>query len=138
MVPETFRRGNSKIDLFWVLISLLTFLFRYCKMDYLFLSSILGLLALQLLILLYNIACQWSRNFSRRLEAMPANLRTSMPLILFKVPKFHLPAHCSDCHSIFSFNFMPGIGRTDREDVECNWLWLNGTAASTSQIGPGS
>ncbi|KAG6807025.1 hypothetical protein H0H92_009113, partial [Tricholoma furcatifolium] len=29
-------------------------------------------------------------------------------------------------------------GRTDGEGVERNWAWLNGTAASTSQMGPGS
>jgi Kyakuja-Dileera-Zisupton transposase len=70
---------------------------------------------------------------------MPASLRpTSMPLIQCKVPKFHLPAHRSDCHSRFSFNFTRGVGRTDGEGVERNWSWLNGTAASTSQMGPGS
>jgi len=82
---------------------------------------------------------QWLRNFLRCLEAMPANLcSTSMPLIWFKVPKFHLLAHQSDCHSLFSFNFMPGIGHMNREGVERNWSWLNGTVASTSQMRPGS
>jgi len=60
-----------------------------------------------------------------------------MPSIQFKVPKFHLPAHHSDCHSWFSFNFTWGVDCTDGEGVEHNWLWLNSTAASTSQMGPG-
>ena len=55
-----------------------------------------------------------------------------------RFPKFHLPAHKADCHSRYSFNYTPGVGRTDGEGVERNWSWLNGAAASTSQMGPGS
>jgi hypothetical protein len=56
----------------------------------------------------------------------------------YKVPKFHLPPHVPACQAPFSFNFATGVGRTDGEGVERNWSWLNGAAASTSQMGPGS
>jgi hypothetical protein len=91
------------------------------------------------IIISYDIACQWSKNFFNRLKAMPPRLQFKQALSLqFKVPKFHLPAHKADCHSRFSFNYTPGVGRTDGEGVERNWSWLNGAAASTSQMGPGS
>jgi hypothetical protein len=107
-------------------------------MDYLYLSSLIGIVLLSIIIS-YDIACQWSKKFFNRLKAMPPRLQfTQSPSFQFKVPKFHLPAHKGNCHSRYSFNYTHGVGRTDGEGVERNWSWLNGAAASTSQMGPGS
>src|SRR6516164_3078587 len=108
-------------------------------MDYLFLSSVIGTV-LAIIILSYDIACQWGLNlFSRmRNPSMPEmlHLPTSTSVRLF-VPKFHLPAHTPKCHAPYSFNFAPGVGRTDSEGVERNWSVLNGIAPSVSMMGPG-
>lgn len=107
-------------------------------MDYLFLSSVVGFV-LSSLIISYDIACQWHKNLPTRHAAMPPRLQlTTNPTIQYKIPKFHLPPHRSECHAPFSFNFTPGVGRTDGEGVERNWSWLNGAAPSTSQMGPGA
>jgi hypothetical protein len=91
------------------------------------------------LIASYDIACQWSINLFKRLKALPPRLQFAQtPTLNALVPKFHLPPHRTSCHSAYSFNYAPGVGRTDGEGVERNWSWLNGTAASTSQMGPGS
>ena len=91
-------------------------------MDYLFFASVAGTF-IQLLILSYDIACQWGLNIFAQMNApgMPESLRlpTSTSLRTF-VPKFHLPAHKVKCHALFSFNFAPGVGRTDGEGVERN------------------
>jgi hypothetical protein len=107
-------------------------------MDYLFLSSV-AKTTLRSIIVSYDIACQWFKKFNERYQVMPPHLHFDrMPSIQFKVPKFHLPPHRPECHAPFSFNYTPGVGRTDGEGVERNWSWLNGAAASTSQMGPGS
>ena len=58
--------------------------------------------------------------------------------VKFLVPKFHLPAHISACHTKFSFNFCPGCARTDGEAPERGWSEINPLATSTREMGPGS
>jgi hypothetical protein len=111
---------------------------RYCNMDYIFLSSVMGIVLLSLIVS-YDIACQWYKNFMERLKSMPSCLQfIKPPSMRYKVPKFHLPPHVPVCHAPFLFNFAIGVGWTDGEGVERNWSWLNGAAASTSQMGPDS
>ena len=112
---------------------------RYCNMDFLFLSSIIYTIILNI-ILSYNIACQWCINFLLRLDqdSTPEFLRSSvLKKITFLVPKFHLEAHTTKCHAPYSFNYAVGVARTDGEVVERNWSLLNGIARSLSQMTPG-
>jgi hypothetical protein len=108
---------------------------RYTNMDWIFLSSIVGTLAL-LLTISYDIACQWSVNFFERLKRVPSYLLPSSTIenIRFHVPKFHLPAHIKACHSPFSLSFTKGVGRTDGEGVERLWAFLNKIARSVSMM----
>ncbi|KAJ7191675.1 hypothetical protein B0H12DRAFT_1039767, partial [Mycena haematopus] len=111
---------------------------KYCNMDYLFFSSLIGIVLLTV-VASYDIACQWCRNFWTRAEKMPTALKLpSWIEIIFKVPKFHLPPHVKACHGPYSFNFTKGVGRTDGEGVERNWSWLNWMARSVSVMGPGA
>ncbi|KAG6905389.1 hypothetical protein DXG01_003030 [Tephrocybe rancida] len=116
---------------------------KYSNMDYLLFSALMHYFFIFLLIC-YNISCQYSKGFFRRLADMPVHFQFPRPpswpkpVICFKVPKFHLPPHKVECHSPFSLNYTPGVGCTDGEGVERNWAWLNGAALSTSQMGQGS
>jgi hypothetical protein len=56
----------------------------------------------------------------------------------FFVPKFHIAAHIATCQTNFSFNWTPGVGRTDGEAPERGWSDINRIAASTKEMGPGS
>ena len=47
------------------------------------------------------------------------------------VPKFHLPARGSNCQVQYSFNYIPGVGRTHSETVEQEWAYINLAALST-------
>ncbi len=58
--------------------------------------------------------------------------------VKFLGPKFHLPAHIAPCRSKYSFNFTPGVGRTDGEAIERTWNETNPLATSTREMGPGS
>ncbi|KAJ7018076.1 hypothetical protein C8F04DRAFT_977957, partial [Mycena alexandri] len=111
---------------------------KYSNMDYLFFSSLIGIMVLTV-VASYDIACQWSRKFWSRAGAMPEQLKLAARVnVLFKVPKFHLPPHVKECHGPYSFNYTKGVGRTDGEGVERNWSWLNWAARSISVMGPGS
>jgi len=108
-------------------------------MDYLFTSSVAGALSLRRLTVSYDVGCQWFTNFWRRMPSLPAHLHLSFPMsaVTALIPKFHLQSHEEKCHSLFSFNFFKGVGRTEGEGVERNWDGLNGHGPSTAEMLPG-
>jgi hypothetical protein len=108
-------------------------------MDYFFLAS-LKLNIPQRLVISYDIVCQWSRNLDHRCQIYPSNPIASGEVqeILYLVPKFHLHAHIIQCQVNYSFNLVPGVGRTDGEAPERGWADINGVATSTREMGPGS
>ncbi|KAK7050147.1 CxC2 domain-containing protein [Favolaschia claudopus] len=112
---------------------------RFCNVDFVLFSGLLHLIFLYL-ILSYDIACQYGKNFWSRMRAMPEamHLKTDKGKVWFKVPNFHLPAHQTQCHSAYSFHYMWGAGRSHGETVEQNWEFTNGAAASIKLMGPGS
>lgn len=112
---------------------------RYINMDYLFLSS-LSYTDLLLIIVSYDIVCQWAINLWKRMKTYQPHLHldTTDRKFVFLVPKFHLPAHVSRCQTAFSFNFTPHVGQTDGEAPERGWADINPVASSTREMGPGS
>ncbi|KAJ3516066.1 hypothetical protein NLJ89_g1356 [Agrocybe chaxingu] len=112
---------------------------RYVNMDYFVLSS-LEHCKLMRIVISYDIACQWSKNFSSRCGLYPPNIlstRKDLELV-YLVPKFHLPAHVQHCQENFSFNYIPRVARTDGESPERGWAAANSVANSTREMGPGS
>lgn len=87
----------------------------------------------------YDIACQWSRNLAKRVRAFPLSMQEVFLriLILFAVPKFHLPAHGSKCQSPYNLGFIEGAGRVDGEGIERGWSLMNSIATATREMGPG-
>jgi hypothetical protein len=107
-------------------------------MDYFFLSSLKSNIP-ERLVVSYDIACQWSRNLLSRCGLYPSNPISSGDInVTYLVPKFHLPAHVAKCQIDYSFNLVPGVGRTDGEAPERGWAAANGVAMSTKEMGPGS
>lgn len=88
-------------------------------------------------ILSYDIACQYQRNFHTRFANSPFLHRPDISLI-FLIPKFHLPAHKIDCHYQYSFNYERNVGRTDGEAIERFWSTHNFLSGSTMRMTPGS
>ncbi|KAJ7306865.1 hypothetical protein DFH08DRAFT_720597 [Mycena albidolilacea] len=112
---------------------------RYSNMDFIAFSAILNTVIFYL-ILSYDIACQYYKNFWSRMESLPDDmrLRVEHSRVWFKVPNFHLPPHLPACHSAFSFHYMWGAGRTHGETIEQNWEFTNGAAAFTKMMGFGT
>src|SRR5262245_54175301 len=111
---------------------------RYVNMDFLFFKT-LQFIMVSLLVVSYDIACQWSKNLRHRMSAYPSSLHivNALLTLLFLVPKFHLPAHIKACQTLFSFHLNPGVGQTDGEAPERGWADINRVASSTKEMGPG-
>ncbi len=108
-------------------------------MDYILASSLMGDEP-DRLVVSYDIACQWCRNAPTRLPALPARIafhpRTCKMEVV--IPKFHIGGHGKPCQSIYSLNYRKHMGRTDGENIERGWAWMNPAALSTREMGEGS
>jgi len=90
------------------------------------------------IVVLYNIACQWSWNLQARCQVYPENIVSLRGLDLsYFVPKFHISAHIKACQTEYSFNLMPKVAQTDGEAPERDWSDTNSVALSTKEMGPG-
>lgn len=108
-------------------------------MDYFFFSSTADSGILRL-VTSYDIVCQWSVNLWERMKEYPVYMALDDSVkhnIIFLIPKFHLPAHIQRCHNQYSFNYTPGVARTDGEAPERGWAHINPVATSTREMGPG-
>lgn len=105
-------------------------------MDYIFVSSIFGVLILTI-IASYDIACQFFVHFFSRVLQLPPRLReTTIPPIVAMVPKAHIAGHGSSCQGRFSFNWRKGVGRTEGEGIERGWSGLGKAGPSTKEMTP--
>ncbi|KAF8124598.1 hypothetical protein EV363DRAFT_1177802, partial [Boletus edulis] len=89
---------------------------RYINMDYIFFSALRNT-AVKVLNVSY---CQWSIHLWEQMKTLPLPMhflyedRKVTPLI----PKFHLPAHVSECQWKYSLNYTNGVSWTDSEAPE--------------------
>ncbi|KAJ7709331.1 hypothetical protein B0H16DRAFT_1480957 [Mycena metata] len=111
---------------------------RYANMDYILLSSVLGVTALYIAIS-YDIVCQWKVNFPERMAAMPACLQLDLALItlLFALPVWHALTHEESCQRENSLTYQVGVGRTDGEGIERTWSGVNPISWATKEMAPG-
>lgn len=108
-------------------------------MDYIFASSILYT-KLLLIVISYDIACQWFVNLMKRMDQhWPLELHVNSAVTLRpQIPKLHEPGHQRVGHEEFSFNYAPGVGMTDGECPERIWAGHNALGNATKTQGPGS
>lgn len=103
-------------------------------MDYILFSGLKGSGASHIF-LSYDIMCQWKKKLQDRMKKFPKDLQLPEGTSLsFGIPKFHLEGHGPACRVKFSFNFIPGSGRTCGESVETEWSSINPVGASTREM----
>jgi hypothetical protein len=86
-------------------------------------------------LVIYDIACQWFKNFAKRVNQTPT-LHVNKDLnITAAVGKFHLGAHIDSCFALHSLNFVKGAGQIDGEIIETLWAIMNNIAGSTRTMG---
>ena len=108
-------------------------------MDYIFLSTVKDE-QVKIVKISYDIVCRWSINLFQRIKTYSAKLCISEDKFSLEyfIPKFHLPAHGSSCHTKYSFNYRPGVGRTHGENIESGWAHTNPAAVATREMGAGA
>lgn len=109
---------------------------RYVNVDYVYFAAVFSVLV-QVIVVSYDIACQWSRNFRKRVENYQGCITYNKDTT-FLVPKFHLPAHQQSCKDNYSFNYTKGVGQTDGEAPERGWAITNVFGPMTKEMGPGA
>ena len=129
------EKGKLKSILFMMLLT--NHMIRYCNMDYIILSALLGI-TLSWIILTYDIACQWSKNFKKRMiENFPEHMRISdQTMINTAIPSWHINGHGDSCRQNFCLGYMKGAGRTCGEEVEVSWSHTNPLGPSVREMGP--
>ncbi|KAF9554700.1 hypothetical protein CPC08DRAFT_766536 [Agrocybe pediades] len=92
---------------------------RYANMDYIF-ASVLRYIMMPLVVISYDIACQWFTNLYNRMnEHWPNNLKIpELTKLTPAIPKLHEPAHQAKNHEMYSLNYLPGVGMSDCECPE--------------------
>jgi len=110
----------------------------YCNMDYIVLSTLIGV-ALHLVVLSYDIGCQWWKNLQKRALEFPEEMQIADNANLeVKVPNWHVNGHGDFCRTQYSLNYLTGAGRTCGEDVETSWANSNALGPSVCEMGPAS
>ena len=100
-------------------------------MDYAIVHAIKRDPRLLLILLLYDIACQFFVNFRVRLLQHPQFLSLPENIIIKPgVGLFHVHGHIKECHARYAPTFIRGAGMVDGEVVETLWSSLNHTASS--------
>ena len=114
-------------------------LIRFANMDFPFVSTLQDE-KVKIIKISYDIICRWCINLLQRINSYSPELRASIErfLLEFFIPKFHLPAHGPSCHTRYSFNYRPGVGRTHGENIESGWAHTNPAAVATREMGPGA
>ena len=112
---------------------------RFINMDYIFLSTVKEE-SVKMIKVSYDIACRWSINLFKRTKRYSEDLHLPKDRFSLEyfIPKFHLPAHGPSCHTRYSFNYRPGVGRTHGENIESGWAHTNPAAVATREMGPGA
>ncbi|KAF8885404.1 hypothetical protein CPB84DRAFT_1750196 [Gymnopilus junonius] len=111
----------------------------YTNMDYIF-GSVLQYVLILLVLISYDIACQWFTNlFSRIDNHWPDSIKPRPNTTLVPaIPKLHEPMHEQKDHQVYSLNLIKGIGFSDCECPERVWAPHNALSNSTKTQGPGS
>ena len=107
-------------------------------MDYIIFSALKNV-RLPRVVLTYDIACQWSKNFRGRQDELPEHLRLNPDTeFAFAIPSWHINGHGKACKDEFCLSYMDGVGRTCGEDIETSWAHTNALGPSVREMGPGS
>ena len=113
---------------------------RYANMDFCLMATLVGTFMISLVVS-YDVVCQWSRNFVRRVGQFPLWMQLPQQVldsITYVIPKFHISGHGSACQTKFSLNYNQYSARTNGEEPEQWWAHINPVSMSTREMGPGS
>lgn len=117
----------------------LTTIPSYANMDYTFGSALMPFILIPLILISYDICCQWFINLRKCItEHWPAEITPPTDTeFIPAIPKMHEPAHRKAHHQMYSLNYIPGVSQSDLEVPERIWSPHNVLGNSTKTQGPG-
>lgn len=87
----------------------------------------------------YDIACQYKKNFYKRIDALPEALKgLDLPVLTWGLPVWHGNVHDIKCEAKESLKYKPGVGKTDGEGIERVWSVFNSISYMTREEQPGA
>ncbi|KAF9544440.1 hypothetical protein CPC08DRAFT_730279 [Agrocybe pediades] len=99
-------------------------------------AALIGINLLRI-VLTYDIGCQWSKNYRKRMLELPSLMHIpETTQVNVAIPEWHINGHGPACQENFNLGYMPGAGRTVGEDIETTWAGTNAFAPSTREMGP--
>lgn len=101
------------------------------NMDYIVHWLLRYLNGLKMILLLYDIMCQFFVNLLRRFDQNPHLEMPEGLCILRGIGQFHIHGHITQCFPRFSSNFIKGAGMQDGEILETLWTKINPSTSST-------
>ncbi|TFK80817.1 hypothetical protein K466DRAFT_503224 [Polyporus arcularius HHB13444] len=112
---------------------------RWANIDYVLASAVKGT-GVRRIMNSYDVGCEHEKGFFVRAQEFPELISLDLPrdAWVFVVPKFHVSAHKPECQGMFSPNYVPHAARFDGEHVERLWSFLNPSASSLKEMGPGA
>ena len=97
-------------------------------MDFAFVSAMNYIPSILLVLLLYDIMCQYWVHFLSRISGY---LDLKAPFEIKRgIGLFHVHGHIKECYPRYAPTFIPGAGMIDGEVIETLWNTLNHTASS--------
>jgi hypothetical protein len=91
---------------------------RQMNIDYAVCQSLGSMESDSQVITIYDVACQWHRNFAKRVSTSKYLDLPSDMVLVPAVGKWHLGAHVVECFPKYSLNFIKGVGQVDGEILE--------------------
>jgi hypothetical protein len=85
-------------------------------------------------VVLYDMACQYSVKFDRRVSQSQSLLLPPNLQIVWGIGLFHIHAHQDICTPRYSLNYIPGVSQVDGEILETLWSSLNEVSGSTRSM----
>ncbi|KAH8813863.1 hypothetical protein DL96DRAFT_1757976 [Flagelloscypha sp. PMI_526] len=108
---------------------------RYSNMDFIFWSSIVSV-NLLLVLLSYDVGCQYRKSFHQRKTGLPSYLNTLRTItFLICLPVWHGGVHNVECQAEHIITHVVGAGATDGEEPEREWALSNPFAYFTREMG---
>ena len=104
------------------------------NMDFTLCKALNRINSIPKVVVLYDIACQYSINFHCRVSQ--SAFLTLLPnlKIVWGIGVFHIHAHQDACTQRYSLNCIPGVGQVDGKILETLWSSLNEISSSTRSM----
>jgi Kyakuja-Dileera-Zisupton transposase len=105
-------------------------------MDFIIFTLLIGV-SLPWIFIMYDIGCQWSKNFRTCMSNFPERMQINPATrVDVAIPSWHINGHRERCRRDFYLGYTRGGGRTCGEEVETTWASTNPLVPSVREMAP--